>query len=381
MIEYAYTCHRGLTREDNEDNFWCRGRILEEGTTDLQEIRAGRVHQMHVPCFAVFDGMGGASGRGTEASRLAAQTFGECYKMLDRKRTQVPMKRFMESACGVLNQFLYENDLKSSEEDRPEIDSGSVSEVHPEVGSEAISEDRPETGSEAVSEVHPKVGSEAASKDRPEAVLSARSERDRKKKKEDYSESGSAHSGSENRSEEKLNNDQEKEAVSDSEHHSTDASNNLSENDSEKNNPENASNAPSPFGCTGAFLGFWQDYACACNVGDSRVYLNADRKTVRLSVDHTSKETDANGKKKLTQYFGMDKDPHVLKPDIVRGRCHKEDVYLLCSNGLTDAVSEREIGRILTQQEDPALCVRELLRAALAKKKSENITIIVCRVD
>lgn len=304
MIEYAYTCHRGMAREDNEDNFWCRGRFLEEGTTDLQEIRAGRVHQMHVPCFAVFDGMGGADGRGAEASRLAAQTFGECYKMLDRKQTQVPMKRFLESACGVLNQFLYENGLKSSKEER-----------------------------------------------------------------------------SENSSEEKLNNGLENEAVSDSEHPSTDALNNLPENDSERNDPENASNALSPFGCTGAFLGFWQDYACACNVGDSRIYLNADRKTVRLSIDHTSKEADANGKKKLTQYFGMDKDPHVLTPDIVRGRCHKEDVYLLCSNGLTDAVSEREIGRILTQQEDPALCVRELLRAALAKKKSENITIIVCRVD
>lgn len=330
MIEYAYTCHRGLTREDNEDNFWCRGRILEEGTTDLQEIRAGRVHQMHVPCFAVFDGMGGAEGRGAEASRLAAQTFGECYKMLDRKRTQVPMKRFMESACGVLNQFLYENDLKSSLEDNSEIDSTTASQDHPDLNSAK----EPENDLQGKN---------------PETSL-------------EKGDSQTSHAG------------EGDSAVYISE--------STSESDFKKSSGENeAGNKSVLFGCAGAFLGFWQDYACACNVGDSRVYLNADRKTVRLSVDHTSKETDANGKKKLTQYFGMDKDPHVLKPDIVRGRCHKEDVYLLCSNGLTDAVSEREIGRILTQQEDPALCVRELLRAALAKKKSENITIIVCRVD
>lgn len=284
MIEYAYTCHRGLTREENEDNFWCRGRILEEGQTDLQEIRAGRVHPMHVPCFALFDGMGGPQGKGAEASRLAARTFGECYKMLDRKRAQVPMKRFMESACGVLNQFIYEEGLKK--------EGGNRTEAGTEITRENELENEPENDTE-----NPSAGGTV------------------------------------------------------------------------------------PFGCTGAMIGFWQDYACVCNVGDSRVYLNADRKTVQLSVDHRMKEADGAGKKRLTQFFGMDKDPHILTPDIVRGKCHREDVYLLCSNGLTDAVSDREIGRILTQHEDPALCVRELLRAALVKKKAENVTIIVCRVD
>ena len=40
-INYAYTCHAGKVRSNNEDNFWCCGEILPSQNLGMQEVRGG----------------------------------------------------------------------------------------------------------------------------------------------------------------------------------------------------------------------------------------------------------------------------------------------------------------------------------------------------
>ena len=101
QIEYAYACHMGKVRNNNEDNFWCCGETLAEEHQGIDHIRTGCVPQSDLPLLAVFDGMGGES-CGEVASYLAAQSCGEFYRKNKRKLREDPCS-FLEEACAEMN--------------------------------------------------------------------------------------------------------------------------------------------------------------------------------------------------------------------------------------------------------------------------------------
>ena len=49
QIEYAYTCHIGKIRNNNEDNFWCCGDSLEAQNQGMSHIRSGYMKQSEYP--------------------------------------------------------------------------------------------------------------------------------------------------------------------------------------------------------------------------------------------------------------------------------------------------------------------------------------------
>ena len=61
QIDYAYTCHTGKVRINNEDNFWCCGVRLPVHNQGVDGILAGHTQHWQLPVLAVFDGMGGES--------------------------------------------------------------------------------------------------------------------------------------------------------------------------------------------------------------------------------------------------------------------------------------------------------------------------------
>lgn len=71
------------------------------------------------------------------------------------------------------------------------------------------------------------------------------------------------------------------------------------------------------------------------NVGDSRVYLNRDKKLIQLSHDHAMEE--AGYENVLTQAIGIDKD---VAPYLFENNIQKDDKILLCSDGLYSIMSE-----------------------------------------
>ena len=134
-------------------------------------------------------------------------------------------------------------------------------------------------------------------------------------------------------------------------------------------------------GTTLAALYLTPRFAYACNVGNSRVYRLRGQVFSQMSVDHTSSHPAPEGRKApLIQYLGMNPREVRLEPRIVKDQLAPGDIYLICSNGLTDMVSNLEISGILSETEDIADTADRLLRAALRNDGLDNITLIVCRI-
>lgn len=138
-------------------------------------------------------------------------------------------------------------------------------------------------------------------------------------------------------------------------------------------------------GTTLAMLCFHEDQVFAVNVGDSRIFgLRGDR-LVQISADHTDeaymKEKGIVGRKpRLTQYLGMDPGQVRLEPYTTRGTLQTGDVYLICSDGLTDMLDNDTISQLLATSGTASACVEKLIDTALERGGHDNVTVIVCRI-
>lgn len=134
-------------------------------------------------------------------------------------------------------------------------------------------------------------------------------------------------------------------------------------------------------GSTMVSLYFSGRYVYVCNIGDSRAYRLRDGEFLQISEDHTEKGPCRDTKKApLTQYLGMDAEEVQIEPHIAKGEIRKADMYLLCSDGLTDMLTNFEISDIMLNSTDAETCVQALIRAALEQGGRDNITAIVCRI-
>ena len=134
-------------------------------------------------------------------------------------------------------------------------------------------------------------------------------------------------------------------------------------------------------GTTMVCLYFSGKYVYVCNVGDSRAYRLRDGEFMQLSQDHVDKRPQVDGRKAaLTQHLGIRIDDMLIEPFIAKGALQKDDIYLLCSDGLTDMLTNFEISDILLKYEEPEDCVQGLIDAALEQGGKDNITVIVCKL-
>ena len=134
-------------------------------------------------------------------------------------------------------------------------------------------------------------------------------------------------------------------------------------------------------GSTMVALYFSHGYAYVCNVGDSRAYRLRDGEFLQLSVDHIEKrDGQTNKKAPLTQHLGISPDDFLIEPYIAKGELRHGDQYLLCSDGLTDMLTNIEIDEILTTTTTVEYCVQKLVDTALEKGGKDNVTVIVCRI-
>lgn len=135
-------------------------------------------------------------------------------------------------------------------------------------------------------------------------------------------------------------------------------------------------------GTTAVLVCFYRGMVYFCNVGDSRAYYMHGNRLVKLSEDHTDARFMAerkilSRKPRLMQYIGIDPEEMMIEPYLIKtGQC-EEDQYLLCSDGLTDMLSEKEIEDILREKIPAVQCVSRLMEAALARGGKDNITAIL----
>lgn len=132
-------------------------------------------------------------------------------------------------------------------------------------------------------------------------------------------------------------------------------------------------------GSTAAMLCLKNDSLYACNLGDSRVYQVLPDELAQLSEDHV---IAVPGRKKpvLTRYLGMSDSSQPPEPHLTRTSVKCGDCFLICSDGLTDMVSEQEIACIVTRSPQLPDAAQALLDAALAAGGRDNTTLILVRV-
>lgn len=138
----------------------------------------------------------------------------------------------------------------------------------------------------------------------------------------------------------------------------------------------------SRMGTTMVSLAFVRRDVYVCNIGDSRAYCLRGGELIQLSMDHVeTRPRRPGGKPPLTQHLGIDPEDMLIDPYICKQKCRAGDMYLLCSDGLTDMLTDLEISDIMQDSADPAACVDRFIEAALEHGGRDNITVIVCRID
>ena len=126
------------------------------------------------------------------------------------------------------------------------------------------------------------------------------------------------------------------------------------------------------------------------NVGDSRAYRLSGGELDQISEDHslvgelfregrlTADEARAHPQKNIvTRAVGIDRYVTVDEFQVLP---RTGDRYLLCSDGLTDEVTEAEIASVLRTVEEPEAAAEDLVRRANEAGGRDNITLIVVDV-
>ena len=131
-------------------------------------------------------------------------------------------------------------------------------------------------------------------------------------------------------------------------------------------------------GTTAAIVRLIDDRAEFCNIGDSRIYLIQDLNMYRLSKDHTMSAFP--NRRVLTQHLGIPPKEMLIEPYGGSVALAVGDVLLLCSDGLTDLLSEQEIGKIILLNniaEATQLFKEEILR----RGGTDNFSIILIQIQ
>lgn len=127
------------------------------------------------------------------------------------------------------------------------------------------------------------------------------------------------------------------------------------------------------------------------NVGDSRGYLYRDKELYQLTDDHTlisemvkSGEISRDeavvhrARHILTRALGVDEE---LEIDHWKIEPKTGDVFLLCSDGLTNELTDPEIAQILGDDASAQQKAESLVSGAVQAGGSDNVTCVVVRVD
>lgn len=126
------------------------------------------------------------------------------------------------------------------------------------------------------------------------------------------------------------------------------------------------------------------------HIGDSRAYRYRDGVLAQCTEDHSlANEYVRMGilsedeveffpyKNVITRACGLADEVEV---EVDRARLEVGDVYLFCSDGLTDMVDDAALTELLREEEDPEQLCRTLVEHANANGGADNITVILAKI-
>lgn len=145
-------------------------------------------------------------------------------------------------------------------------------------------------------------------------------------------------------------------------------------------------------GSTLTAISFRDDQYYIAHVGDSRAYLLRGGNLEQLTRDHSlvwhlyesgmlrKDELSSHPQKNLiTRSIG----PHPqVEVDVEQGEAREGDIFVLCSDGLTDMVPEDRLRKILSDSsKSPHQLCETLVSEANERGGQDNITVVVIRLE
>jgi len=131
------------------------------------------------------------------------------------------------------------------------------------------------------------------------------------------------------------------------------------------------------------------NYFSIAHVGDSRIYLLRESRIQQLTNDHslimeqvrrgliTEEEAEKSGLQNvIVRALGSEES---VEPDLADHEFLRDDVLLLCSDGLSKFVSEDVMLDIITRSRDLETACADLIEAAKAGASDDNITCLLIR--
>jgi PPM family protein phosphatase len=115
------------------------------------------------------------------------------------------------------------------------------------------------------------------------------------------------------------------------------------------------------------------------HVGDSRLYRLRQGKLRQMTSDHTMKDFGVTGETSghLSRAVGV---WPTVPIDILMAKPQPNDLYLLCSDGLTKMVNDDALAKALRESRAPDKLVETLIELANKSGGKDNITVILIRV-
>jgi serine/threonine protein phosphatase PrpC len=152
-------------------------------------------------------------------------------------------------------------------------------------------------------------------------------------------------------------------------------------------NAANSNASYSGMGTTLVVAVFREDRLLVGHIGDSRCYRVRAGLLEQITKDHSllQEQIDAglisleqaatsSIKNLVTRALGVDE---VVELDIHEHLIEAGDVYLMCSDGLSDMVNDGSIAKIVTSEADLAVKTTQLIEAANANGGRDNISVLM----
>ena len=143
-------------------------------------------------------------------------------------------------------------------------------------------------------------------------------------------------------------------------------------------------------GCTAELLAFYDEGFIIGHMGDSRTYRFRRGQIEQLTEDHTLVQQQVDEglissenvrhhplRNVILRAVGLKKE---LVLDVLRGKTASGDLFLLCSDGLTDMVEDNQILEILLSDIDIHRKTEKLIEMAKAAGGDDNITVVLSAI-
>lgn len=144
---------------------------------------------------------------------------------------------------------------------------------------------------------------------------------------------------------------------------------------------------------TGTAIFIYDEKAFIVNIGDSRAYLFRKEKLDQITIDHTlvsdyikqgkvSEAESVNHPQKhvITKALGINGK---IEPDVFKIKFKKEDLFLLCTDGLYNEVTHDEMRNLIKNHRDQGLdgLCKALLDVAISREGKDNITVMCIKKE